>query len=151
MEIHESAKRGFYTTASMRSLVHYEVSKFAPVGAFVSIDYMVGGIVGQSWCTEVRLSQHFTVHRVNKKRLRKWLRANFNRYMLNMKAEEKAYDEMMAESYEKDWETDFDRRYPIKDLVPIEGSHYSPDDDEDRQLPHHSVLFPRRDEEQQSV
>lgn len=98
-----SPKKGCYNTGSLTTVLHYEVSKVASEGQMIDHEKMHRAVYKQPWCTFVK-HHFFHAYSINKKQLRKFLKANLNRWLLNMKKALKAEREEQQQDYERMWD-----------------------------------------------
>lgn len=125
-------RKGNHNTGSIQSLLIWEAGKIASEGAVIDYQKLIQIIMKQSWCQQPRFQNPFLhLHVINKKRLRKFLKANINRFLLKLAPAIRAEYEDRMEDYDRDWEDDIKDELKLS-LNPEEeqGSHYSLEDDD---------------------
>lgn len=103
---------GFYLTGSVQSVVFYELSKLTGAKGMLVSRRLFRLLETQSWVTRNN-PDFLPVWRINKKRLRKWLKANYLRFQDTKKAQLKAEQDLEDELYARDMDhldRDLDRR-----------------------------------------
>jgi hypothetical protein len=108
----EDAKgRGYYSTYSPRYVVYWEAAKFAPVGSMLDVDELFVAIVDQTWCTRWEDPRYtaisMPVFHINRKRLRKFIKQNLNRFLINVKEAVKEEERQNQRLYEQEMEDDW--------------------------------------------
>lgn len=96
-------KKGYYTTLSLSAVIRWELTKFIQPGQQVAFDAAVEAVLQQTWVVKSQLDW-FCALRVCKKRLRKFLKANINRFLIDLDAAAKAESEEMNRQYEQAFE-----------------------------------------------
>lgn len=129
MEFTKNRRKGFYATGSIQTVLAYELSKLTgPEGMLISSS-MFNEFKTQSWA-KLERQEFYAVWHVNKKRLRKWLKANVNRFKKTRKSAFKEEQKLYEEDYKREMDAldkELDERYP-QYVEPEGGSHYDADD-----------------------
>lgn len=112
-----------YNTGSMQTLLMLECHRLGMTHANSWIDYqrLISQVFLQTWCTHVT-QNYCQITMVNKKRLRRWLKQNINRFLTPMKAALKAEDEEQREFYEREME-ESNREYEREQGLPPGATH----------------------------
>lgn len=95
----------YHYTGSPNTFIYTEVAKIGKPGMQVDFQRMIRDLGTQTWVKKERWC--WTAY--DKKRLRKWLRANLNRYLFTLKALQRQEDKEMQEQADeawKDWEAE---------------------------------------------
>jgi hypothetical protein len=98
-----------YNTGSLQAVLMLEIQKLGQPGLTVDYSRMITALFNQSWCFPVR-EKWFQIVCVNKKRLRRWLRQNVNRFLCKLDELVKLEEEEVRLDYERDcrdWEDDY--------------------------------------------
>ncbi len=99
-------RKGYYVTADFRTILHYEVSRVVPESATVDYELLSGAVFKQAWYCDGKAEYFWRGATICKKRLRRFVRQNVNRFMVNLHAAEKAYYREMDKLYERDMENE---------------------------------------------
>lgn len=92
---------GRHVTYSVSAALGLELAKLAPAGATIDYERMTAALVAQKFVVSVQEHVHFEHFVVNKKRLRKWVKTNLNRYLANLTKLNKADDALYGKD---DWD-----------------------------------------------
>lgn len=112
-----------YNTGSIQTLLMLECHRLGMTRANSLIDYqrLISQVFLQTWCTHIR-QDYIRITMVNKKRLRRWLKQNINRFLTPVKAVLKAEDEEQREMYEREME-EANREYEREQGLPPGATH----------------------------
>lgn len=112
-----------YNTGSMQTLLMLECHRLGMTHANSWINYqrLISQVFLQTWCTHVT-QNYCQITMVNKKRLRRWLKQNINRFLTPVKAVLKAEDEEQREFYEREME-ESNREYEREQGLPPGATH----------------------------
>lgn len=92
----------YHYTGSSNTFIYTEVAKIGKPGMQVDFQRMIRDLGMQTWVKKERW--FWTAY--DKKRLRKWLKANLNRYLFSLKALQRQEDKEMQEDADAAWEAD---------------------------------------------
>lgn len=138
----EHSTRGIHATYSPMYYVIREARKIAAHNSALRQGLMIEAALANTWCREIKRDQswHIGITLIDKKRLRRWLKQNVNRFLERMDKALEAEEAMNEEMYRRDMEADDrewerrhghpaddpddDNRKPAED----EGSHYDHED-----------------------
>ncbi len=98
-----------YNTGSLQAVLMLEIQKLGHPGLAVDYSRRISAVFDQSWCTPIR-ERYIQIICVNRKRLRKWLKQNVNRFLCKLDELVKIEEEEARVSYERDcqdWEDDY--------------------------------------------
>lgn len=113
-------RRGNYNVYDVRQMLLHELYKFAPTSGLYQTDLMIMAVVQQSWCKRIQKSLWFSFYEVNRKRLRRWLRQNHNRFLQTVDKAERAETDYSNETAEREcrrWDKDFDAAERVAERV----------------------------------
>ncbi len=146
-------RKGYHHTGSIRTYLAFEVARMATPGSAVDLNRMIHALHDQAWFVHDRRIKFCPFFSVNKKRLKKWLRANINRFLERKSSALKAEKKQQEKDYKKDTE---DLCSDVYDDVSrgraLEGSeyddvgdypkesHYDDDYSEDRTQDYESLM-----------
>lgn len=93
-------KPGVYRTGSLRALIQYKLDRIIPRGQTIDLSRLIKDVRHQGWCGETpdRLFVFWTVKR---KKLDRFLKANWMRYRKSLRAWEKELDEEIEKEMEE--------------------------------------------------
>lgn len=95
-------RKGVHATYSPLYYVIREVRRIAPNNAVIDMGEVAGAVLAQTWCHKPRQSNfRIPVCQINKKRLRRWLKQNINRFLSPLKPLLKAEEEENRKDYEQ--------------------------------------------------
>ncbi len=109
-----------YNTGSLHAILMLEIQKLDHPGLAVDYQRMIDALCDQTWCTQVR-ERFVCVSCVNRKRLRKWLKQNVNRFLRKLNSLVKVEKEAARISYERDYE-DYENDY-LKSYADLPEGH----------------------------
>lgn len=106
-------RKGYHNTGSLQSVLYYEASKLAKPAMLIDWTRLSRVIREQPWCAEVfpwrNTLAHMPVLVINKKRLRKFIKVNLNRFLVKYTTAIKLNEEARAKEYYEDMEYEFER------------------------------------------
>lgn len=100
-------KKGFYNTGGLNTVVLYEASKIGHESMAVDLNALTTAVGQQTWCKSVAAKGYFHVAVVNKKRLRRFIQQNINRFLFDVKKAERIDDEESSKYMEEMWASDW--------------------------------------------
>lgn len=117
-EVTWTPKKRNHNTGAIRHLLILEVLRFAQPGLMFDYERMISDLFEQTWVTHVT-ERAFQFNVVNKKRLRRWLAQNRNRYLVPMKKarhDEDQQHQLDMEQFDQEWEKELEneRRAPLE-------------------------------------
>ena len=98
-------RRGYYNTCSLQSVIHFEWARLGLRQVCIDYSKITDAVIGQPWSKVISLDR-FTFIQVNKKRLRAFIKANANRFLMKVKRAVAIEERLDSESRESD-EMDF--------------------------------------------
>lgn len=131
-------RKGYHYTLSIDSYVMEYINRTAPRGLQVDYSALLRDVQKKAWFVRIMIGRSLHVSGFDKKRLRKWIDANLNRYLCPVNALERREEEQARAAYEADMDAldrDLEARYPEEPEV--EGSSF----DVEYNNPNRKALF----------
>jgi hypothetical protein len=122
-------RKGYYCTIAIRALLHCELQGIAKNGMMLDFAKIFNSLEKQTWCRAHKVGPWLEMLDINKKRLRRWLKANINRFLMPMAPALRAEEQEQRLDYERDMEAEnaeWERTHPepIAADQSQQGSHY---------------------------
>lgn len=114
-----------YNTGSMMTLLYLECHRLGmnPANSWIDYKRMISHIFMQTWCDQFA-QNYCQVTMVNKKRLRRWLKQNVNRFLTPLKVALKAEEEEQEEYCKREME-ELNREWEREHGLPVGSTHKS--------------------------
>jgi hypothetical protein len=95
-------RKGYYNTISVRSVLFWEVTKLAKPSMYLDWELLTCAVISNTWFKSILADGLMRISVVNKRRLRKFLKANLNRFLCPLAPAIKEYEKDMEREYSRD-------------------------------------------------